>query len=225
MAGAVGALRDADASEILARRAELAHVVRSDQREHRVHAAAAIGIDMIAREGGERRIEAVAVLGDIAGDTGDDLGVTVLHGARGAFDRNDAAGAAIRKIDQEARRQAEMSRQRRAVVGRQQIARHRQPIDIGFGDSRAFDQFAERTAQKPRHGAPAGARITDGHRYGDGDAGIVARLSCHARQSSTALAAAISFFSMASMSPRMILPLALRLRSDSATKRTSLGTL
>ena len=122
MARAVGALGNADASEILARGAECVHVVRRDQRKHRVHAAAAIGIDMIAREGGERRIEAVALRGDVSGDAGDDLGVAVLHGARRAFDRNDAAGAAIGKIDQEARRQPEHVRQRRAVVRRQQIA-------------------------------------------------------------------------------------------------------
>jgi hypothetical protein len=48
---AVGALRNADAAEILALGAERVHVVRRDQRKHGVHAAAAVGIDMIAREG------------------------------------------------------------------------------------------------------------------------------------------------------------------------------
>ncbi len=225
MTGAVGTLSNADASEILARGAECVHVVRRDQREHRVHAAAAVGIDMIAREGRKRRIEAVALRGDVSSDTGDNLGIAVLHGARRTLDRNDATGAAIGKIDQEARRQPEHIRQRRAVVRRQEIACYRQPIDIRFGKSRTFDQFAERTAEKPRHGAPAGARITDGHRYGDGNAGVVARLPCHASAVTTALAEAISFLSMVSMSPRMILPLALRLSSASATKRTSRGTL
>ena len=40
---------------------------------------------MVAREGGERGVEAVAVLGDVAGHAGDDLGIAVLHGARGAL--------------------------------------------------------------------------------------------------------------------------------------------
>jgi hypothetical protein len=101
----VGALRDGDAAEVLARRAVRPHVGRGDEREDRVRPARSVRVARVAREVREaaehlpERLDVVRV----GRDAGDDVGVARLHRARGAAQRHHARGAAGRDVVEPAR--------------------------------------------------------------------------------------------------------------------------
>ena len=128
----VGALRDAQLAEVLARRAALAHVVRGEEREAGIRAAGAVRVDGVARElaeVGERQAEGIDVVG-VAGEAGDDARVARLHRARRAPQRHHAARAAQGNVVEPARREAEVLREADGRVGLQREAGNGEPIDF-----------------------------------------------------------------------------------------------
>ena len=144
----IGALRDAQLAEVLARRAVLLHVVRGEEGEARVGAAGAVGIDRVARElaeVGERQAEGIDVVG-VAGDAGDDVRVARLHRARRAAQRHHAARAAQRDVVEPARREAEVLRQADGGIGREGEAGDGKAVDLVFVQSRSFQESLKRRA-------------------------------------------------------------------------------
>jgi hypothetical protein len=84
----------------------------------------------------------------VAGDAGNDLGVSGLHGARRAAQADDRRRAAHRDMVEPARRKPEMLSAHRRVR-RQRKTRHAQAVDLVLGNSGAVHQLFERTRHEP----------------------------------------------------------------------------
>ncbi len=177
----VGALGHRDAAEVLALRAELAHVVGGDEGEDRVRPAGAIGVAGVAREGGEaaqHEPERIDVVG-VARQAGHDVGVARLHRARGAAQRHHAGSAAVGNEVQPARRDAQVLRHAHGGVGAEREAADGEAVDLVLRDARLAHQRFQRLAQEPVRAVGGIALVGHRHRHGDGNA-FVAEAPGHA---------------------------------------------
>ncbi len=172
----IGALRYREHAEILPRRTGRAHIGIGDQREAGIRAAGAVRIDRVARKTAEtgKKIAKARVVRGVAGDAGDYLRVAILHGTRGAAQRDHAAGTAHRQPFQEARRQADLLGEADRGVGGQREAGDAEAVDLGLGHAARVDQPAQRTRQEPRRTLFGAPDIGLGHRAAEGDAVIAA---------------------------------------------------
>ena len=191
----VGALRDADFAEILARHAIGPHVISGEKGEARIRPAGAVRIDRIARElaeGREIEAEGVGVIG-VAGNAGDRIGIARLHRARRAPQRDDAAGAAHRNVIEPAQRQPKMLRQADRAVRREREARNAQPVEPVLGKARRFQKLRQRAGEKPMRAADRIAHIRHGHGAGDHNIVIGGACAAHANEFIRLNAANFSF--------------------------------
>ena len=118
----------------------------------------------------------------VAGDTGDDLGVACLNGARRAAEAVNAGRAAHRHVIEPARRQAEMLGQADRGVGRQREARDAQAVHLVLADSGAIDQLLQRAGDEPVRAADAETLIGNGDGDRDGNSLIICGAVCHCSQ-------------------------------------------
>ena len=118
----------------------------------------------------------------VAGDAGDDLGVTRLNRARGAAQADNAGRAAHRHVIEPARRKAEMLGQADGAVGRQRKTRHAQAVDLVLGNAGAIDQRLQRAGDEPMRAADREALIGHGDGDRDGDPVITCNAVCHGGQ-------------------------------------------
>ncbi|MNS77874.1 hypothetical protein D3C72_1114660 [compost metagenome] len=168
----VGALVDADATEVFARGTVGAHVVGGDEREDRVRAARAVGVARIAREVAEaaqRLAEGVDVVG-VGAHAGDDVGIARLHGTRGAAQAHHARGTAGGHVVEPARRQAQVLRDAHGRVGREREAAQAQPVDLFLGHAAGLHQRVDGLADEPVRGARGVAHVGHGDGHRDRDA-------------------------------------------------------
>ena len=100
----------------------------------------------------------------VAGDAGDRRCVAALHRARGAAQRDHAAGAAHRNVVEPAQRHAEMLRQADRAVRRERKARDAQPVDPVLAEAGLLEESGERAGKEPVRAANGITHI----RHGDG---------------------------------------------------------
>ena len=130
----------------------------------------------------------------VAGNAGDELGISRLHRAGGAAQRHDGAGAAERHMIEPARREAEMLGQADGCVGPDREARYRQAVEILWRQAGLLGQRVQRAADPPVRRVGGIAAIRDGHgradRYvvigsaGAGDVTHAARRPAHSMRTS-----------------------------------------
>lgn len=116
----------------------------------------------------------------VGGNAGDHVGVARLHGARGAAQPDDAAGAAERHVVEKARAQAEMLGQADRRVRPDREGRNGKAVDVGGLQPRLFAQRPQRTPDPPVRGMDRIALVGDGHWRGGDDALVVLPGSAHA---------------------------------------------
>ena len=171
----VGALRDAQLAEILAQRAGRAHVVLGQECETRVRSARAVGIDRIARKLAETRDrlpERVDVV-RIGGDARDDLGIASLDRARGATQRDDAAGTTHGDVVEPARHEPEMLHQPDGGVGKERETRDARAVDLGLRDPGFLEQRGQRARDEPVRAAYRVLDVRHRDRHGHGHASVI----------------------------------------------------
>jgi hypothetical protein len=173
----VGALRHRELAEILARGASGAHIRIGDQGEARVRTPRAVGINRIARETAEIRqqIAEAGFVRGVTGDAGDYLGVAVLHGARGAAQRDHAARAAHRQVFQKARRDPDLLGEADRRVGGEREAGDADSVDVGFHDAGRADQTAQRLREEPCSTILRATQIRLRHRAAKRDTAVAPR--------------------------------------------------
>src|SRR3954469_13017753 len=166
----ISALRDAELAEVLARGAEIAHVVRGEEREARIRAAGAVRIDGVARElaeVGEREPERVDMV-RIAGEARHDVHIARLHRARGPAKRHHAARAAERHVIEPARRKAEMLRETDRRIRREREAGDGKSVDLLFAQAGLLQQIGEAAREQPVRGANGVADVRHGYGHRNG---------------------------------------------------------
>src|SRR3954469_5749827 len=166
----ISALRDAELAEVLARGAEIAHVVRGEEREARIRAAGAVRIDRIARElaeVGEREPERVDMV-RIAGEARHDVHIARLHRARGPAKCHHAARATEWHVIEPAGREAEMLREADRRIRREREAGNGKSVDLLFAQAGLLQQIGEAASEPPVRRPDRITDIRDGDRDGNG---------------------------------------------------------
>ena len=161
----VGALRDTQFAEILARRAVSPHVIVGQEGKARIRAARAIGINRVAgklAEGCQVQAERIGMVG-VARQAGDGLGIARLHRPRRTAQRDDAAGAAHRNMVEPPQGEPEMLRQADRLSGAS-VKLETQSPSSGPCRDRSASKLGKCAGKKPVRATDRVARIRHCHR-------------------------------------------------------------